>query len=215
MLPNMYENAEKYLVSVDCVIFGYENEKLKVMLFSRVVNPESGKQSLPGGFILSDESLDEAANRVLKNTVGLENIYMEQVKTFSDPFRDSGGRVISQVYFALIRINNNNDVNSETSKAAGWWEITRLPQLVFDHQTMIEEALKKLQSVAFTDLIGKELLPDKFTLAQMHKLYSVIFNKNFDTANFRKKVLSTGKLIKLNEKDTTTSKKGSFYYKFL
>ena len=111
MLPNMYENAEKYLVSVDCVIFGYENEKLKVMLFSRVVNPESGKQSLPGGFILSDESIDEAANRVLKNTVGLENIYMEQVKTFSDPFRDSGGRVISQVYFALIRINNNTDVN--------------------------------------------------------------------------------------------------------
>ena len=163
---------------------------------------------------MPDESLDQAANRVLKSTVGLENIYLEQVKTFSDPNRDSGGRVISQAYFALIRISEQ-DKKLVRNKGGHWWEINQLPEMIFDHGEMIKESLKKLQSVAFTDLIGRELLPEKFTLSQLHKLYSVIFGKTFDSANFRKKVLSTGKLIKLDEKETKSSKKGSFYYKFL
>lgn len=209
-----YLNEPKYLVSVDCVIFGYESEELKILLCPRLVAPNYGSWSLMGGFVMPDESLDQAANRVLKSTVGLENIYLEQVKTFSDPNRDSGGRVISQAYFALIRISEQ-DKKLVRNKGGHWWEINQLPEMIFDHGEMIKESLKKLQSVAFTDLIGRELLPEKFTLSQLHKLYSVIFGKTFDSANFRKKVLSTGKLIKLDEKETQSSKKGSFYYKFL
>jgi len=212
-LEENYINEPKYLVSVDCVIFGYEDQELKVLLCPRLVNPNYGSWSLMGGFLHPDESLDKAAIRVLKSTVGLENIYLEQVKTFSEPDRDSGGRVISQAYFALIRISEQ-DKQLVRNKGGHWWEISGLPEMIFDHKQMIEESLKKLQSVAFTDLIGRELLPEKFTLSQLQKLYNVIFGKNFDTANFRKKVLSTGKLIRLNEKETKSSKKGAFYYEF-
>ncbi len=208
-----YSHGTKYLVSVDCVIFGYEAQELKVLLCPRMVEPQIGAWSLMGGFINPDESMDQAACRVLKNTVGLENIYLEQVKTFSDPNRDTGGRVISQAYFALIRISEQ-DKKLVRSKGAHWWEITQLPEMVFDHGEMIKESLKKLQSVAFTDLIGRELLSEKFTLSQLHKLYTIIFGKEFDSANFRKKVLSTNQLIKLNEKDTLGSKKGAYYYTF-
>jgi ADP-ribose pyrophosphatase YjhB (NUDIX family) len=207
-----YGDAPKYHVSVDCVIFGYEDEELKVLLCPRLVSPNYGSWSLMGGFLLPDESLDNAATRVLKGTVGLENIYLEQVKTFSEPDRDSGGRVISQAYFALIRISEQ-DRKLVRSKGAHWWEINQLPEMIFDHKEMIDESLKKLQSVAFTDLIGRELLPEKFTLSQLHKLYSVIFGKTLDSANFRKKVLATQKLVKLNEKDHN-SRKGAYYYKF-
>lgn len=208
-----YKNAPKYLVSVDCVIFGYEDGELKVLLCPRMVEPSYGAWSLMGGFVMPDESMDQAASRVLKNTVGLENIYLEQVRTFSEPGRDSGGRVISQAYFALIRISEQ-DRKLVRSKGAHWWEINQLPELIFDHPQMITESLKKLQEVAFTDLIGRELLPEKFTLSQLHKLYGVIFGKTFDSANFRKKILATQQLIKLDEKDTQSSKKGAFYYKF-
>ncbi len=212
--PLKYEKAERYLVSVDCVIFGYEEGELKVLLCPRLLEPQIGRWSLMGGFVLPNESLDQAAERVLKNTVGLENIYLDQVKTFSAPNRDSGGRVISQAYFALIRISEQ-DKKLVRLRGGHWWEISQLPEMVFDHSDMVMESLKKLQSVAFSDLIGRELLPEKFTLSQLHRLYSSIFGKNFDSANFRKKVLSTGKLMRLNEKDTKGSKRGAFYYKFL
>lgn len=209
---DIYGDVPKYLVSVDCVIFGYEDEELKVLLCPRLVPPNIGSWSLMGGFVMPDESLDQAASRVLKGTVGLENIYLEQVRTFSEPDRDSGGRVISQAYFALIRISEQ-DRKLVRSKGAHWWEITQLPDMIFDHKQMIDESLKKLQSVAFSDLIGRELLPEKFTLSQLHKLYSMIFGKKIDSANFRKKVLATQQLVRLNEKDHN-SRKGAFYYKF-
>jgi len=208
-----YKNAPRYLVSVDCVIFGYENEALKVLLCPRLVEPNYGAWSLMGGFVMPDESLDQAASRVLKSTVGLENIYLEQVRTFSEPDRDSGGRVISQAYFALIRISEQ-DRQLVRSKGAQWWDIGKLPELIFDHPEMMNESLRRLQQVAFTDLIGRELLPEKITLSQLHKLYSVIFGKAFDSANFRKKILATNQLVKLDEKDTLSSKKGAFYYRF-
>ncbi|MBQ3688953.1 MAG: NUDIX hydrolase [Bacteroidales bacterium] len=209
-----YLNEPKYLVSVDCVIFGYEDQELKILLCPRLVAPNYGRWSLMGGFLKPDESLEQAAVRVLKTTVGLENIYMQQVRAFSEPDRDSGGRVISQAFFALIRISEQ-DKNLVREKGGHWWEISKLPEMIFDHSEMIKASLEKLQSVAFTDLIGHELLPEKFTLSQLQRLYSAIFFKEFDSANFRKKVLSTGKLVRLDEKETLSSKKGAYYYKFL
>ncbi len=208
-----YGDVPKYLVSVDCVIFGFEDDELKVLLCPRLVSPNYGNWSLMGGFVMPDESLEQAATRVLKGTVGLENIYLEQVKTFSKPDRDSGGRVISQAYFALIRISEQ-DRKLVRSKGAHWWEIGQLPEMIFDHKEMIDESLKKLKTVAFTDLIGRELMPEKFTLTQLHRLYSIVFGKDIDSANFRKKVLATQQLVRLNEKDHN-SRKGAFYYKFL
>lgn len=208
-----YQDTPRYLVSVDCVIFGYEDEKLKVLLCPRLVEPNYGAWSLMGGFVMPEESLDQAASRVLKSTVGLENIYLKQVRTFSEPNRDTGGRVISQAYFALIRLSEQ-DRRLVSSMGGQWWEIEKLPTLIFDHQEMVDESLRRLQQVAFTNLIGRELMPEKFTLSQLHKLYSVVFGKTFDSANFRKKILATQQLVKLDEKETMSSKKGAFYYRF-
>ncbi|MBN1117853.1 MAG: NUDIX hydrolase [Bacteroidales bacterium] len=210
---NSYNHFSKHFVAVDCVIFGYEEDNLKLLLYPRGFEPSQGKWSLMGGFVRDNESMDQAARRVLNFTVGLDNIYLEQVRSFSDPERDPGGRVISMAYFALIRIDQY-DKELVRNHGAHWWPITKLPPLIFDHANMIENALERLQRKASLELVGKELLPEMFTLTQLHNLYNAIFQKQFDAGNFRKKLSSLNLLDRLPEKDTSNSKRGAYYYKF-
>jgi len=198
---------------VDCVVFGYEEGELKLLLYPRLFEPAKGMWSLMGGFVGNNESLDDAVNRVLKMTVGLENIYMEQVGSFSDPNRDPGGRVISMAYYALIRIDEH-DTELVGEKGGKWWPITAIPELIFDHNQMVKDALEKLQNNATFNLIGKDLLPGYFTLTQLNNLYNAIFQRSFNAGNFRKKLASLNVLEKLPKKETTTSKRGAFFYKF-
>ncbi len=212
-LYKSYEDQPKYHVAVDCVIFGYENDELKLLLYPRRFTPSKGDWSLMGGFLQENEIYDEAAKRVLKMTVGLENIFLSQAGGFSGVDRDPGGRVVSQAYYALIRIDQSDD--SLVEKHGGkWWPITELPSLIFDHELMVESALKKLQHKATFNLIGKELLPELFTLSQLNNLYNAIFQRKFDAGNFRKKLASINILKKTDTKDTTSSKRGAYYYKF-
>ncbi|HOO83190.1 MAG TPA: DNA mismatch repair protein MutT [Prolixibacteraceae bacterium] len=208
----MYQHIAQ-LVSVDCIIFGYENDELKLLVFKRWIEPCKGKLSLLGGWVNPDESVTDAARRVLKLISGLNDIYLEQVDVFSEVGRDPGGRVISIAYYALMTIDEQNQKLIE-QHSAQWVPYNKKPGLIFDHDTMVEKALEKLRMKASYNLIGEHLLPEKFTLLQLRKLYNAIFQKEFDPGNFRKKVLSLKLLEQLSEKDTTESKRGAYFYRF-
>jgi len=209
----IYKQHPKHYIAVDCSIFGYEEGELKLLLYPRGFEPSLGKWSLMGGFVQENESMEEAARRVLLQTTGLKDIFLEQGSAFSKPDRDPGARVISMTFVALIRIDiHDKDLVRESG--AHWWPVTKLPALVFDHEEIVANALSLLQQKASIDLIGNELLPEMFTLMQLRNLYDAIFQKSFDPGNFRKKVLSEGILNRLNIKNTNESKKGAFYYQF-
>jgi hypothetical protein len=210
-----YEKHPKILIAVDSIIFGFnENEReLKLLILKRNFEPAKGNWSLMGGFVSPDESLDAAAERIVKELTGLENVYMEQLYAFGDLSRDPGGRIVSVAYFSLIRLN---DYDKELAKKHGatWISLSELPDLIFDHNEMVKKALRKLRIRARTQPIGFELLPEKFTIPQLQGLYEAIYQTPFDKRNFRRKLLSMDLLEKLDEKEKETSKKGAFYYRF-
>ena len=211
----IYSNTIRLIVAVDCIIFGYDilEKELKLLLFKRMFEPAKGRWSLAGGFVEADESLDNAAGRILRNLTGLESVYMKQSFAYGETERDPGGRVISVAYFALITLR---DINKEYAEKNGvsWCSLSHLPDLIFDHPRMVRQALIDLQNQIRIKPVGFELLPEKFTLVQLQDLYEAIFRKKIDRRNFRKKILSMEILEKLNEKEKETSKKGAFYYRF-
>jgi len=211
----LYSKHSRYLVAVDCIIFGYDifDKEIKLLLVKRSFEPAKGKWSLEGGFIKENESLDEAAYRILRNLTGLDIVYLKQSYSYGEINRDPGARVISVAYFALIPIM---DINKELAEQNGaqWRSIARLPDLIFDHSEMVKKSLTNLQNQIKIKPVGFELLPEKFTLVQLQDLYEAIYQRKVDKRNFRKKILSMEILEKLDEKERETSKKGAFYYKF-
>jgi 8-oxo-dGTP diphosphatase len=207
-----YANQQHILVAVDCIIFGFDGKDMKVLLIQRGFEPEKNKWSLMGGFLKPDESLDEAANRVLKQLTGLEGVYLEQLQVFSDLDRDPEERTVSVPYFALIDIQQYEKQINENYHAE-WFLLNKKPRLIFDHDDMVRLAQKHLRYKAALHPILFELLPPKFTIPQLQNLYEAVYDTIFDSRNFTRKLMSTGLLVKLNEKDKTGSKKGAFYYK--
>ncbi len=208
-----YKSYDRFLLAVDCIIFGFDGTGLKALLIKRGFEPEMGKWSLMGGFAQKEESVDKAAERILYQLTGLERIYMEQLHCFGDVGRDPGGRVVSIAYFALIKIDDSNQELLESHKAK-WVDLKKLPSLIFDHKLMIKLAKERLQQKVSNHPIGFELLPNKFTLQQLQALYEAIFETSFDKRNFTRKILSLGILERLDEKEKESSKKGAFYYVF-
>jgi 8-oxo-dGTP diphosphatase len=208
-----YLEEDKHYVAVDCIIFGFDQEKLKILLIKRRMEPFKDNWSLMGGFVQQNESLDDAAMRITYSLTGLNKVYLEQLYTFGDINRDPGGRIISVSYYALIKINESD---SETAQKHGaeWFPVAECPKLIFDHNKMIETALSRLRRRCRTQPIGFELLPEKFTIPQLQSLYEAIFMHPLDKRNFRKKVLDMNLLDKLDEKDRKNSKKGAYYYRF-
>jgi 8-oxo-dGTP diphosphatase len=215
MKMNIYPDSHKLLLAVDCIIFGYDiiEKEIKLLLSRRVFEPAKGKWSLAGGFVEPDESLDEAASRILRKLTGLDSVYMKQSYAFGEKDRDPGDRVISVAYFALIPIR---DINKELAERNGvsWRSFSHLPDLIFDHPLMVKRALSDLQNQVKIKPVGFELLPEKFTLVQLQDLYEAIYQRKVDKRNFRKKILSMGILEKLDEKERETSRKGAYYYRF-
>jgi len=207
-----YSGQKHFLIAVDCIIFGFDGYDIKLLLIQRGFEPEKNKWSLMGGFLQSGESLEYAANRVLKQLTGLEGVYLEQLQTFSKPLRDPVERTISTAYFALIDIHQYEKQLSHDYHAE-WFLLKKRPLLIFDHEEMVKLAQKQLRYKAALHPILFELLPDKFTIPQLQSLYQGIYNTKFDNRNFSRKVLSTELLIKQQEKDKANSKKGAFYYK--
>jgi len=207
-----YPHTTRILVAVDCIIFGFDQTDLKLLLTRRSFQPEQGKRSLVGGFVGDNESLDEAAKRILFELTGLRNIYMEEVKVFSDVDRDPMERTISVAYYALIKINERLKLSAEYG--AHWFSIHEIPDLIFDHGKMVRAAHYKLKSMAKHQPIGFELLPKKLTIPQLRRLYESIYQEELDKRNFSRKILAMNMLEKLNEKDKSSSKKGAFLYRF-
>ena len=208
---NRYYKQSRGLNAVDCIIFGFDGENLKILLIKRGFEPEKGKWSLMGGFVQENENLDQASNRILKQLTGLDGMYLEQLHTFSDPDRDPIERTISTAYFALIDLNKYEKQIS-TEYHAEWFALKRLPKLIFDQQEMVELAKRRLRYKAALHPIMFELLPARFTIPQLQNLYESVYNTTIDKRNFSKRVLATGLLIKQDEKDKSGSKRGAFYY---
>jgi len=210
---DFYAPQDKMYVATDCIIFGFEDGRLKLLVFKRRVEPLMGEWSLIGSFVKLNEDVDQAAQRVLEEITGLKNIFMEQLKSYGAANRDPGYRCVSIGQYALIRINDY-DKELVEKHGAHWYDIDDLPDLVLDHNQMVIDALEKLKQKARYQPLGFELLPEKFTIPQLQQLYEAIYQKELDARNFRKKALSNNVLIKLEEKDKTSSRRGAFLYKF-
>ncbi|AMR32839.1 DNA mismatch repair protein MutT [Mucilaginibacter sp. PAMC 26640] len=207
-----YSGESRILVAVDCIIFGFDGAKVKLLLVKRSLEPEKGMWSLMGGFIHPTESPDNAATRVLEERTGLKNVYMDQYMVFGNPNRDPVERTLSVSYFALIDIHEYEEqITGDYSPE--WFLLDEMPPLIFDHTDMVKLALKQLRYKAALHPILFQLLPDKFTIPQLQALYEGVYQTEFDDRNFSRKLLSTGLLVKLSEKDKQSSKKGAFYYR--
>jgi len=202
-------------VSTDCVIFGFENSSLEVLLFHRAKTPCKGMWALPGGFLQKGELIEQAARRILKATTGISHIYLEEVGVFDAIDRFPPWRVFTIGYFALVSPGNYTlSPNAVDSSEAKWYNIHELPELPWDHQYIIEVALKKLRTSVRLMPIGFELLPKKFTLPQLQALYEAVLGHSLDKRNFRKKIMKMDLLIKLNEKDSNNVKRRANLYEF-
>jgi ADP-ribose pyrophosphatase YjhB (NUDIX family) len=209
---NYYREHPKFYVAVDCIIFGFDKGSLNLLLLKRNFEPSKGKWSLMGGFVQKEESVDDAAKRVLKKLTGLDNVYMEQVGTFGAMNRDPGERVISIAYYALINVDSY-DRELVLSHNAFWTDINRLPELIFDHQEMVDMARNLMKRKAGHNPIGFNLLPKLFTLTQLQSLYEAIYGETMDKRNFRKRVTEMEFIELTDEVDKTGSKRGARLYR--
>ena len=205
-MSNYYNSNPKLYVGIDCIIFGFNEGELNLLLLKRNFEPAMGEWSLMGGFVQEGESVDDAAKRVLNELTGLEDVYMEQVKAFGAIDRDPGERVVSIAYYALININEY-DKESVQLHNAFWVNINELPALIFDHPQMVEQK-------ASTEPIGFNLLPKLFTLSQLQSLYEAIYGENIDKRNFRKRIAEMDYIEKTDKIDKTGSKRGAALYQF-
>ncbi|RMG26732.1 MAG: NUDIX domain-containing protein [Bacteroidetes bacterium] len=212
-MTHHYQDHDQHYVAVDNIIFGFDAPDLKLLLIRRKFQPCMGQWSLMGGFVKKDESLDQAAARVVEELTGLQNVFMEQVHTYGAVQRDTEARTISVAYFTLIN-TADYDPALGLKHGAEWFDIKQFPPLIFDHQHMVEKALQVLRRKSRTEPLGFNLLPEKFTIPQLRVLYEAINQTEFDPGNFSKKLKAMNVLVKLDEKDKTSSKKGAYYYRF-
>lgn len=208
----MYQGESKLFVAIDCIIFGFDGENLKLLLIKRNFEPELGKWSLMGGFVKENESLEDGSKRILNELTGLENVYMEQIETYGGIDRDPMARTLSISYFALINIHEH-DEELARSKNGKWFSFDEKPGLIFDHNHMVEKAMAHLRYKAALHPLGFELLPEKFTIPQLQKLYEAIYDKPLDRRNFSRKILSTDLLVDTGEKNETGTTKKAILYK--
>ncbi len=214
-MPYTYEFARPNL-TIDCVVFGLDvaEDDLKVMLIQRDIPPFEGRWALPGGFVRINETLEETARRELKEETGIEKVYLEQLYSFGDLKRDPRERIVTIAYYALVNLNEHNIKATTDARNAAWFSVSDLPPLAFDHNQIVEFSLKRLKGKVRYEPIGFELLPKKFTLTQLQRLYEMVLERRLDRRNFRKKTLSMGLLIDLNEVEEDVSHRAARLYQF-
>lgn len=220
----MVDDYQAIDISVDCVVFGFDGNALKVLLIKQAAPnsdfpQEKLQMAVPGNLVHGENSLDDSANQILKECTGLEGIYLKQYHTFGNPDRVKGlkdqewllssrtnpeRRVITVAYYSLIKLDDyipQPDPRSHASRAE-WIDVYDIPNLAFDHNEIVTEGLKELREELNTKHIGFELLPEKFTLSQLQKLYEIILDKKFDKRNFRKNIKKLDQVVPLDEKQT-------------
>ncbi|HBL45122.1 NUDIX domain-containing protein [Gimesia sp.] len=201
-------------LTVDCVVFGLDEQDLQVLLIQRDLEPFQGDWALPGGFVRLEESLEEAARRELQEETGIENVFLEQLYTIGDVDRDPRERVVTVAYYALVNLSDHRVQAATDARNAAWFAVDDVPGLAFDHPKILEMAHERLRGKVRYQPIGFELLPPKFTLRQIQHLYEVILDRPLDKRNFRKKILSMGILIELDEVETDVAHRAARLYKF-
>ncbi|MBQ9356554.1 MAG: NUDIX hydrolase [Prevotella sp.] len=208
-----YSEHAKVWVSVDVIIFGFDEGKLKVLIGRRQMDPGRGEWSLYGGFVGASESIDDCAERTLCELTGLKDLYMQQVGAFGAVDRDPGERVISIAYYALINVNHY-DERLRKEHNAEWVDIDALPTLYSDHNDMVRMSLRRMRQKMRTQPIGFRLLPELFTLTQLQKLYEAVGGQEIDKRNFRKRIKEMDFIEKTEFIDKKSSKRGAALYTF-
>jgi 8-oxo-dGTP diphosphatase len=201
-------------LAVDCVVFGLDEADLAVLLIRRDLEPFAGKWALPGGFVHLDETVDEAARRELAEETGLGRVYLEQLYTFGATDRDPRERVVTVAYYALVNLEGHRVEAATDAREAAWFSVSDLPALAFDHDAIAAMALERLRSKVRYRPVGFELLPPKFTLTMLQRLYEKVLERELDKRNFRKKVLAMGLLEELDEVEQDVAHRAARLYRF-
>lgn len=201
-------------LTVDCVVFGLDEEDLQVLLIQRDLPPFEGRWALPGGFLRLDETLDECARRELSEETGIENVYLEQLYTIGELDRDPRERVVTVAYYALVKLSDHRVEAATDARNAAWFSVEDVPPLAFDHEEILNMAHERLRGKVRYQPIGFELLPKKFTLRQLQHLYEVVLDRQLDKRNFRKKILSMDILVELDEVETDVAHRAARLYQF-
>jgi 8-oxo-dGTP diphosphatase len=201
-------------LTVDCVVFGFDEGELKVALIQRALDPFKGKWALPGGFVHIDETLDDAARRELAEETGLKDVYLEQLYSFGDLRRDPRERIVSVAYYALVALGKHTLHASTDAASAAWFCVADLPSLAFDHDRILSVAVQRLKGKLRYQPIGFELLPEKFTLSQLQHLYEAILERDLDKRNFRKKILGMDLLVETDEIEQDVAHRAARLYRF-
>lgn len=201
-------------LTVDCVVFGLDEDDLKVLLIQRAQEPFKDYWALPGGFAEVGEQLDETARRELKEETNLENIFLEQLYTFSKPDRDPREHVVSVAYYALVNLDDHKVKADSDARNAAWFSVDDVPRLAFDHAQILETAYERLRGKITYQPIGFELLPSKFPLRMLQGVYEKILDRALDKRNFRKKILGMDILEELNEIETDVGHRAAKLYRF-
>lgn len=212
-MTQFYGEHTRLLVSVDCIVFGFEEDKLKLLIGKRQMDPGRGEFSLYGGFVGIDESIPDAANRVLRDLTGLDKLYIKQVGAFGNIDRDPGERVISIAYCALINVKDYDD-NIRLQHGLEWVNLEDMPQLYSDHNIMVSKAINMLRRRINTEPLSFNLLPDLFTLTQLQHVYEAILGEEIDKRNFRKRIKTIDFIEKTELVDKITSKRGAALFRF-
>ncbi|MES2794378.1 MAG: NUDIX domain-containing protein [Bacteroidota bacterium] len=202
------------VLSIDCIIFGFKESELFVLLVKHGIGPTIGQWALPGSWIKYNESVDDAAIRILSSQTSIENIYLEQFKSFGNVDRFPDRRVITIAYYALVNINNFELHAGPTEADVTWFNVNSLPKIAFDHKVIFEECFTFLRHKIQHEPIGFNLLPDHFTLLQLLELYEAILNQKLDKSNFRKKFLKMNLLVATGLKQSDVSHRAASLYRF-
>ncbi|MBD2175939.1 NUDIX hydrolase [Pseudanabaena sp. FACHB-1998] len=202
-------------LTVDCIIFGLDAQlELKVMLIQRDIPPFQGQWAIPGGFVRVDETLEQAALRELQEETGIHDVYLEQLYTFGDLERDPRDRIVTVAYYALINLVEQQIQASTDAREANWFPLHAIPSLAFDHEQILQKAIARLRGKIRYEPIGFELLPKKFTLTQLQKLYETVLARDLDKRNFRKKLLCMDLLLETGELEQGVSHRAAKLYQF-
>ncbi|MBX3155558.1 MAG: NUDIX hydrolase [Deltaproteobacteria bacterium] len=213
MSPYTYEYARAAL-AVDCVVFGLDETDLKVLLIQRRIPPFQHAWALPGGFVRLDETLDEAARRELAEEAGVTDVYLEQLYSFSSLDRDPRERVVTVAYYALAKLSDHRIRAATDAMGVGWFGLDDLPKLAFDHAHIVATAHDRLRGKVRYAPIGFELLPPRFSLTQLQRLYELVLGTDLDKRNFRKKILSLDLLVETDEVETGVRHRAARLYRF-
>lgn len=212
-MPFSYEHPRPSL-TVDCVVFGLDEADLKVLLIQRDLEPFKGRWALPGGFVRMEESVDDAARRELEEETSLRGVFLEQLYTFGEADRDPRGRVVSVAYYALVRLSERPVKAATDARDAAWFPVFDVPRLAFDHDAILQVALERLKGKVRYRPIGFELLPAKFTLSQLQRMYELVLERPLDKRNFRKKILAMELLEELDEVEQDVAHRAARLYRF-